>query len=210
MLYVSEIYKSIQGESSHAGLPCVFIRLSGCHLRCNYCDTEHAFSKGDKFSIEDILKKVFEMKTRVVELTGGEPLLQQESLSLLRELCDRDYTVLLETSGSLSIKDLPKKVHVIMDIKTPSSDEGESFMMNNLSYLKHGDEVKFVLADRMDYDWAVETFEAYDIDVPILFSPVHGVLDPKILAGWILEDNLKVRMQIQIHKYIWGEDVEGV
>lgn len=192
------------------GLPCIFIRLTGCNLRCGYCDTEDAFFGGEKQTVAEVLDQVANMNTQLVEVTGGEPLLQKECRDLLQALCDRGYTVLLETSGSVLITDLPEKVAVIMDIKCPSSGESGSFMMSNLKHLKHGDEVKFVMADRMDYDWSLKAIQEYNIQVSVLFSPVHGVLDPKILAEWILDDQLEVRLQVQLHKYIWGEDVQGI
>jgi 7-carboxy-7-deazaguanine synthase len=210
MLTITEIYQSLQGESSYVGLPCVFVRLTGCNLRCSYCDTEYAFHGGEKKSVEEILEEVKAYDCNLVEITGGEPLLQKECFILVEELCHRGYTVLIETGGSLPIQDLHDWVVVILDIKCPSSGESGTFLMNNLKHLKYQDEVKFVMADRMDYEWAVNAMNEFKINVPILFSPVYGVLEPKDLAKWILDDGLKVRLQVQLHKYIWDENAKGV
>lgn len=210
MLQIFEIYKSLQGESSYAGLPCIFVRLTGCNLRCSYCDTEQAFVGGSKMSVEEVLAEVKRLGGSLVEITGGEPLLQAEVNELMAHLCEMEYRVLLETSGGVSLEPVPEKVHVIMDIKCPSSGESGELQVGNIERLKHQDEVKFVMADRYDYDWSVNAIKEFDLPCSVLFSPVHGVLDPKDLAQWILDDQLNVRMQIQQHKYIWGDDAEGV
>lgn len=215
-LRVSEIYASVQGESSFAGQPCVFIRLTGCPLRCVWCDTEYAFRGGEKQPLQHILDAALRFGVPMVELTGGEPLAQREAPELLRALCETFATVLLETSGAYPIADLDPRVHVIMDLKAPGSGESERNLWDNLPALQANDELKFVLADRADYDWSAEVVRQRIVpdpniaDVPIHFSPVHGQLDPKVLVEWILEDQLPVRLQLQQHKYIWAPDTKGV
>ena len=209
---VTEIFHSIQGESSYAGQPCVFVRLTGCPLRCTWCDTAYAFHEGQDGSIDDVLAKVHSYGCRLVEVTGGEPLAQPESLPLIARLCDTGYTVLLETSGAIDIAPVDPRVHVILDVKCPGSDMTDRMHWPNLSQLAAKDEAKFVLADRADYDWARETLARYDLAnrCTVLFSPVFGSLDMRELAEWILADRLPVRFQLQMHKYIWAPDMRGV
>jgi 7-carboxy-7-deazaguanine synthase len=209
---VTEIFHSIQGESSYAGQPCVFIRLTGCPLRCTWCDTDYAFHGGQDGSIDDVLAKVHRYGCRLVEVTGGEPLAQPESLPLMTRLCDTGYTVLLETSGAVDIAPVDPRVHVILDVKCPGSDMTDRMDWPNLSRLAAKDEAKFVLADRSDYDWARETLAQYDLAnrCTVLFSPVFGSLDIRELAEWILADRLPVRFQLQMHKYIWAPNMRGV
>ena len=207
ILRISEIFFSLQGETSRIGLPTVFIRLTGCPLRCGYCDTTYAFSGGKNTTIAAILERVSVYKPRYVTVTGGEPLAQRACLELLSILCDVGYSVSLETSGALDISKVDKRVCKIMDIKTPGSGELDKNQWANLAYLTKLDELKFVLCDETDYQWAVEIIQSRRLDLicPVLFSPVHGELDPEKLATWILRDHLPVRMQIQLHKLLWGE-----
>jgi len=206
---VCEIFASIQGESSIAGIPMVFIRLTGCNLRCTYCDTKYAYTEGQEMSIKKIINTVKNFRIKFVEITGGEPLLQTEVYELMDELV-KNYNVLLETNGSLSIEKVNSKIKVIMDIKTPGSGMSDKNYLENLNFLKKSDEVKFVLTDRNDYDWAKDFIKKNNINVrEILFSPAFGILNPQDLARWILEDALPVRMNLQIHKYIFGE-IRGV
>jgi 7-carboxy-7-deazaguanine synthase len=209
---VTEIFHSIQGESSYAGQPCVFVRLTGCPLRCTWCDTAYAFHEGQDNSVDDVLAKVHSYRCRLVEVTGGEPLAQPESLPLMARLCDAGYTVLLETSGAIDIAPVDPRVHVILDVKCPGSDMTDRMHWPNLSRLAAKDEAKFVLADRADYDWARETLARHDLAdrCTVLFSPVFGSLDLRELAEWILADRLPVRFQLQMHKYIWAPDMRGV
>ena len=206
-LRVNEIFFSLQGESSRVGLPTVFIRLTGCPLRCGYCDTAYAFSGGQTISVSTILDKVAAFKTRYVTVTGGEPLAQKTCLPLLSALCDAGYAVSLETSGALDVSHVDPRVSKVMDLKTPGSGEMAKNCWANLDYLTSQDELKFVLCDEKDYQWAVETIKLHDLDqkTAILFSPVHGELDPVLLASWILRDHLPVRLQIQMHKLLWGD-----
>jgi 7-carboxy-7-deazaguanine synthase len=206
---VCEIFASIQGESSLIGIPMVFIRLTGCNLRCTYCDTKYAYTEGQEMSIKKIINTVKNFRLKFVEITGGEPLLQTEVYELMDELV-KNYNVLLETNGSLSIEKVNSKIKVIMDIKTPGSGMSDKNYLENLNFLKKKDEVKFVLTDRNDYDWAKDFIKKNNINVrEILFSPAFGSLNPQDLARWILEDALPVRMNLQIHKYIFGE-IRGV
>ncbi len=209
---VTEIFHSIQGESSYAGQPCVFVRLTGCPLRCTWCDTDYAFYGGHGPSIDEVLAKVHAYGCRLVEVTGGEPLAQPESLPLMARLCDTGYTVLLETSGAVDIAPVDPRVHIILDVKCPGSGMTDRMHWPNLSKLTAKDEAKFVLADRADYDWAREILAEHDIAgrCTILFSPVFGSLDVRQLAEWILTDRLPVRFQLQMHKYIWAPDMRGV
>ncbi len=206
-LRINEIFFSLQGESSRVGLPTVFIRLTGCPLRCGYCDTAYAFSVGTRMSISAILTQLSGYQTNYITVTGGEPLAQPACLALLSACCDAGYSVSLETSGALSILGIDSRVIIVMDIKTPGSGEVERNDWSNLEHLTSKDEVKFVLCDLKDYQWAVEIIKNKRLDLicSILFSPVHGKLDPTILATWILHDQLPVRMQIQLHKLLWGE-----
>jgi 7-carboxy-7-deazaguanine synthase len=209
---LTEIFHSIQGESSYVGQPCVFVRLTGCPLRCTWCDTDYAFYGGNECSIEEVLEKVRTYGCRLVEVTGGEPLAQSESFPLMTRLSEAGYTVLLETSGAIDIAPVDRRVHVILDVKCPGSGMAERMYWPNLSTLAAKDEVKFVLADRADYDWAQEILARYDIAsrCPVLFSPVFGSLDVRQLAEWILADRLPVRFQLQLHKYLWAPDMRGV
>jgi 7-carboxy-7-deazaguanine synthase len=209
---VTEIFHSIQGESSYAGQSCVFVRLTGCPLRCTWCDTDYAFYGGHGPSIDEVLAKVHAYGCRLVEVTGGEPLAQPESLPLMARLCDTGYTVLLETSGAVDIAPVDPRVHIILDVKCPGSGMTDRMHWPNLSKLTAKDEAKFVLADRADYDWAREILAEHDIAgrCTILFSPVFGSLDVRQLAEWILTDRLPVRFQLQMHKYIWAPDMRGV
>ena len=212
MLKVNEIYFSIQGESTKAGLPCVFIRLTYCNLRCTYCDTEHAFYDGKDLSIEEILTEVKKYNSNIVEVTGGEPLVQIESLDLMRTLCDEGFEVLLETSGSLPIKDVDSRVKIIMDLKCPSSNMMKKNLYENLNFIKPLDEIKFVIGTKEDYEWTKEIIEKYKLNnkCEVLFSVVFGSLEPLTLVNWILEDKLKVRFQLQMHKFIWSPETKGV
>lgn len=212
MLKVNEIFYSVQGEGTSAGLPCVFVRLTYCNLRCTYCDTEYAFHDGTDLSIDEILYEVNNFKCNLVEVTGGEPLLQRESLQLMKALCDAGYSVLLETGGSLSIKDVDPRVTIIMDIKTPSSKMESKNLFSNIDLLKKEDEVKFVVGDSEDYLWTKQVMKEYDLSSKcrILISPVFGKIEPAEIAGWILKDNLPARFQLQMHKYIWDPGRRGV
>lgn len=212
VMRITEIFHSIQGESSYAGQPCVFVRLSGCPLRCTWCDTDYAFYGGQETSIDDILLKVESYGCRLVEVTGGEPLAQPESLPLMTRLCDAGYTVLLETSGAIDMATVDPRVHVILDVKCPGSGMTDRMHWPNLSQLSAKDEAKFVLADRADYDWAREVLVEHDLAgrCSVHFSPVFGSLDLRQLAEWILADRLPVRFQLQMHKYIWAPDMRGV
>jgi 7-carboxy-7-deazaguanine synthase len=206
-LRVSEIFFSLQGETSRVGLPTVFVRLTGCPLRCGYCDTVYAFTGGENQTIADILNQVARHKTNYVTVTGGEPLAQKACHILLTALCDAGYSVSLETSGALDLSKVDSRVCKIMDIKTPGSSEVAKNNWLNLKYLTQRDEIKFVLCDEADYQWACEIILARQLQqiCPILFSPVYGSLDPAVLAAWILRDAAPVRMQLQMHKLLWGE-----
>lgn len=212
MLKINEIYASIQGESSHTGLPCVFIRLTGCNLRCSWCDTAYAFHDGKNLTIEDTLKKVETFELPLVEITGGEPLLQDNVYPLMDALLEKGYKVMLETGGALPIDKVPESVIKILDIKCPGSGEEKKNHLENLKYLSTHDEVKFVLLDRADYEWSRDFLQKYDLpsSVQILFSPVFDKLDLKDLVQWILDDKLPVRLQTQLHKVIWSKDTIGV
>ena len=212
ILKINEIYYSIQGESSYMGKPCIFIRLTYCNLRCTYCDSEYTFYEGNDMSINDILDKIKEYPCKLVEVTGGEPLFQKGCTNLLQKLVDLDYKVLLETSGSLTIKKVPKEVINIIDFKCPSSNMEKKNLWDNINYLKSSDEVKFVIGNREDYDWAKDKIEKYNIinTCSVLMSPMYKEIESKIITKWILEDNLDVRFQIQLHKEIWPEEERGV
>ena len=211
-LKINEIYFSVQGESSYSGLPCIFIRLTYCNLRCTYCDSEYSFYDGEKMKIDEILKEIKKYSCNLVEVTGGEPLLQKNCINLLNELIKNKYDVLLETSGSLSISDVPNKVINIIDFKCPSSKMDSKNMWDNINYLKKNDEIKFVIGDRNDYEWTKQKIKEFGLNqiCDILISPVYGQIEPKEIVNWMLEDNLKVRFQIQIHKEIWPADKKGV
>lgn len=213
MLTVNEIFHSIQGESSWAGTPCVFVRLTACDLRCSWCDTPYAFSEGRKRTVEDVVSEVGTYGCQVVEVTGGEPLLQPDAPALMQALLDRGHTVLLETGGHRSLERVPAGVVTVMDIKCPGSGEADRTEWTNIDRLKPRDEVKFVIKDRRDYEFARQVVRERGLAnrvAAILFSPVHGVLDPRDLAAWLLEDRLPVRLQLQVHKYIWGPTTRGV
>lgn len=212
MLTVNEIFKSLQGESSFTGLPCIFIRLTGCNLRCTWCDTEYAFYEGQPKSVQDIMAAIEPLGVPLVEITGGEPLLQDTVYDLMNALLAKNYKVLVETGGGVSVAKVPEPVIKILDIKCPGSGEDSKNLWDNLGHLNPGDEVKFVLADRADYEWSREILNRYNIHkkVKVLFSPVYDKLDLKELAAWVLEDNLPVRVQTQLHKVIWGKDTIGV
>lgn len=212
MLRVTEIFFSLQGESTYAGQPCVFIRLTGCPLRCTWCDTEYSFYGGTLLSIEALFAQVAQYGCRLVEVTGGEPLAQPESLPLMARLCDEGFTVLLETSGAIDIGPVDRRVHIILDVKCPGSGMTDRMHWPNLDRLTAKDEAKFVLASREDYDWACEVVARYRLvdRCTVLFSPVFGSLDLRLLAEWILADRLPVRFQLQLHKYIWAPDMRGV
>ncbi len=212
MLTVNEIFKSIQGESSHTGRPCIFIRLTGCNLRCTWCDTEYAFYEGQPKSVKDIMAAIDPLGVLLVEITGGEPLLQEEVYDLMNALLAKNYEVLLETGGGVSVAKVPERVIKILDVKCPGSGEDAKNLWDNLDHLNPHDEVKFVLADRADYEWSRDVLQRRDIHktVQVLFSPVYDTLGLKELAQWVLEDNLPVRVQTQLHKIIWGKDAIGV
>ena len=211
-LKINEIYYSIQGESSYTGKPCIFIRLTYCNLRCSYCDSEYTFYEGFDMSINEILKDIKKYSCNLVEVTGGEPLFQKECIPLLKKLVKSDYKVLLETSGSLSIKNVPKKVINIIDFKCPSSNMMKKNLWENINYLKKKDEVKFVIEDENDYKWAKKKIIQYNLleKCNILMSPSYNKIKPEQITKWILNDNLDIRFQIQLHKEIWGNIERGV
>jgi 7-carboxy-7-deazaguanine synthase len=211
-LLIHEIYRSLQGESTFAGLPCVFIRTTVCGQRCTWCDTPHAFAEGTEMAVEEVLKRVEEFNCPLVELTGGEPLLQPETRPLMTALSGRGHTVLLETGGAEDVSDVDRRVRIIMDLKCPDSGELERNRWTNLDHLKPTDEIKFVLASRRDFDWTVETIRTHKLDerFTILLSAVFGRVQLADLAAWILDSRLNVRMQIQMHKYIWDPKARGV
>lgn len=212
MIKINEIFHSIQGESTYAGLPCVFVRLTYCNLRCSYCDTEYSFHEGKDYSIDQIIEKVKSYNCKLVEVTGGEPLFQNECYELLQRLCDEGLKVLLETGGSLSVKEVDSRVKIIMDLKTPSSKMEKKNMYENINYIKKGDEIKFVIGDYDDYVWSKEICKRYSLikNFTVLFSTVFDQLSNEKLSNWILKDKLDVRFQLQMHKYIWEPDKRGV
>lgn len=208
-LRITEIFHSLQGEARTVGLPTVFVRLTGCPLRCGYCDTEYAFSGGTVRSIADVVAEVASYRPAYVCVTGGEPLAQKNCLLLLAQLCDRGWEVSLETSGALDVSPVDARVVKVMDIKTPGSGEVHRNLYGNIAHLTRSDQVKFVLCDRQDYDWArfrIDEYGLTDRVGEVLLSPSHGQLAPRDLAQWILDDRLRVRMQLQLHKIIWGEE----
>ena len=217
-LRITEIFHSIQGESTWAGEPCTFIRLTGCPLRCVWCDTEYSFYGGEKVSLDDLMAKVEAIGTKLVEITGGEPLIHRNAFVLAGMLLDRGYTVLVETSGAIDVSPLDARAHKIMDLKCPGSGEVARNLWTNLDHLTGRDEIKFVIKDRADYEWARDVVRNYKLGErkqsgmlkEILFSPVWDAVDFQQLAEWILEDHLPVRYQIQLHKVIWGPAVKGV
>jgi len=202
---VYEIFKSIQGESSYAGLPFVFVRLTGCNLRCTYCDTTYAFEEGFDISEEKLIAKIDSYFLKFVEITGGEPLLQKEIYPLTEELVNKDYTILVETNGTMDISQLNEEIIRVVDIKCPGSGESDRMRWKNIDSLTEKDEVKFVIMNREDYEWAKEISEKYKLNkkLTVNFSPAYGFLKPDKLADWILEDNLNVRFNLQLQKYIW-------
>ena len=212
-LVVHEIYRSVQGESTFAGLPCTFVRLTGCNLRCSWCDTAQAFYGGKRMLRGDVLAQSLALGTPLVELTGGEPLLQPGALPLMTELCDAGRTVLVETSGEADVSGVDPRVHKIMDLKAPGSGESHRNRWSNLEHLTARDEIKFVLAGRVDYEWMREVIRERHLDTlgpSLLASCVWGKLAPKDLVDWVLEDALRVRVQVQLHKIIWGSEAQGV
>ena len=213
MLKINEIYHSIQGESTSAGRPCVFVRLTYCNLRCTYCDTEYAFYEGNDFSVEQVIDEIEKYNCKLVEITGGEPLVQMdECLELMKRLSELDYEVMIETGGSLPIKDIDPRVKIIIDLKCPSSGMENKNLYENLKYLHPADELKFVIGNREDYEWSVDIIKKYNLQKKciILFSVVFGKLEPVELVNWIIEDKLDVRFQLQMHKYIWHPQTKGV
>jgi 7-carboxy-7-deazaguanine synthase len=207
---VSEVYASVQGESTHVGKPCVFIRLTGCNLRCRWCDTTFSFTGGTWRPIEDVVAEALGFGIRTVEVTGGEPLVQRGAVPLMQALLDAGCEVLLETSGSRPIGEVPAGVHIILDLKAPDSGEERANLWENLDRLRPTDEIKVVLASEADYAWAVEVVRTRSPKVPVLFSPVWGALDPTWLAERIVADRLPVRYQLQLHKVLWPADARGV
>ena len=211
MLKINEIFYSIQGESSLNGFPCIFIRLTYCNLRCSYCDTEDSFYEGEDMTIEQICNQIKKYDCDLVEVTGGEPLMQEESINLMKTLLKNKYQVMLETGGSLPIDKVPKEVIKIVDFKCPSSDMEKKNDWNIIKDLQYHDEIKFVIGNKEDYNWTKDKIQEYDLsNKKLLFSPVHDVLDSKILSEWVLKDKLKARIQIQLHKYIWDAKTRGV
>ena len=213
MLTINEIFHSIQGESTHAGRPCVFVRLTACDLRCRWCDTPYAFHDGRKMTVDEVVADVNARGCPVVEVTGGEPLLQPDVYPLMQRLLDAGKTVLIETGGHRSIAKVPAGVIRIVDVKCPGSGESEKNDWSNLALLTATDEVKFVIADRADYDFARDVLQREQLDgkvAAVLFSPVHGELEARQLAEWVIADRLPVRVQLQVHKYIWSPTTRGV
>jgi 7-carboxy-7-deazaguanine synthase len=213
MLVVHEMYVSVQGESTHTGRPCAFVRLSACDLRCSWCDTPYAFTGGKKMSVDEVVAEVEKLRCPLVEITGGEPLLQADVIPLMERLIAAGHEVLVETGGHLPIKELPPEVVAILDVKCPGSGEAAKMHWPNLEALRAHDEVKFVIKDRADYEYARAIVREHDLaskTEAVLFSPVHGVLAPADLAKWLLEDHLPVRLQLQQHKYVWDPQARGV
>jgi 7-carboxy-7-deazaguanine synthase len=211
-LVIHEIYRSLQGESTFAGLPCVFIRLTACHLRCRYCDTPHAFHQGEPLTLDEIEERALALGDTLVEVTGGEPLLQPEVLPLMTRLSDAGRTVLLETSGALDIGPVDARVRVILDLKTPGSGESDANLVSNFDRLKRTDEVKVVVCDRADFHWSVAQVQAHGLldRCPVLFGASFGQVNPTDLAAWILETRLPIRLQLQQHKILWDPNARGV
>ncbi len=209
---VCEIFKSIQGESSYAGLPCTFIRLTGCNLRCSYCDTQYAYHEGKELTEDEIMNEVRHASVRLVEITGGEPLLQRGVYHLVTRLLDEGYTVLIETNGSLSIENIDRRAIIILDIKTPGSGMCEEMDLSNLDHIKSTDEIKFVITSRIDYEWSKEIMNKYKLrdKCQFLLSPAFGVLSSEDLSKWMIRDGIKARLNLQIHKYIYNPDKRGI
>lgn len=213
MLVVHELYVSVQGESTHTGRPCAFVRLTACDLRCSWCDTPYAFTGGKKMSVDDVVAAVEQLRCPLVEITGGEPLLQADVIPLMQKLIAAGHEVLVETGGHLPIDKLPAEVVAIMDVKCPGSGEAAKMHWPNIAALRSHDEVKFVIKDRADYEYARTVVREHDLASKVeavLFSPVHAALAPADLAKWLLEDHLPVRLQLQQHKYVWAPDARGV
>ncbi len=209
---ICEIYPAIQGESTHAGLVCTIVRLTGCNLRCSYCDTTYAYEEGYELSEAEVINEINLIGINLVEITGGEPLLQKEVYGLIERLINDGYRVLVETNGSIDIRELDRRAIIILDIKTPGSGMSDKMNFSNLYYLRKEDEVKFVLTDRNDYEWSKAIVEKYKLidKCHVLFSPAHGILHPQALAKWLIEDKLGVRLNLQLHKYIYGSEQRGV
>ncbi|MBP6822919.1 MAG: radical SAM protein [Acidobacteria bacterium] len=211
---ITEIFYSIQGESSFAGLPCIFVRLTWCNLRCSWCDSEYTFTGGTEMSVDEVIEKVRDYNCKLVEITGGEPLVQKrECCELVRRLCDEGFTVLVETGGGLDASVLDERAIKILDVKCPGSGEAERNFWPNLERLNLADEIKFVIKDRADFDFALQViakFRLSERQPHILFSPVWAAVELKDLANWVLDSGVRARMQLQLHKYIWGPDVKGV
>jgi 7-carboxy-7-deazaguanine synthase len=209
---ITEIYRSIQGESSYAGLPCVFVRTTGCDLRCSWCDSEFTFTGGTRMTVDEVLAEVERYDCRLVELTGGEPLLQPDIYELAKRLADGGHTVLIETGGHRDISRLDPRVIRIMDLKCPASNESEKNLWSNLDHLRPSDEVKFVIADRNDYDWMLRVVRENDLEdrVKLLVSTAFGMIEPERVVEWMLEDGLRARFQLQLHKYIWPPNARRV
>lgn len=213
MIKINEIFYSIQGESSFTGLPTIFVRTSGCHLRCLYCDTTYAYYEGKKFKLDEIIKKISDYPCKRICLTGGEPLLQKHSIELLKNFVDLGYECSIETAGDLSCSSVPSEVKKVIDIKTPDSGEGGKFNLENLQFLGDGmTEYKFVICSKSDFDWALNFAAKHHMfqNCEILFSPCHGLMEPKLLADLILDSGKPIRMQLQLHKVIWPETNKGV
>lgn len=212
VLIVHEIYRSLQGESTYAGLPCVFVRLTACHLRCEYCDTPHAFNQGLPMTLDEVIARVRVLDTDLVEITGGEPLLQAEVFPLMTRLADGGKTILLETSGAIDTTPVDSRVHIVLDVKTPGSGEVQANCWSNLDRLRPADQVKFVICDRADFEWAEKVVRENRLTArcPVLFSPSFGQIDATELARWVLETRLPIRLQLQLHKILWDPRARGV
>jgi 7-carboxy-7-deazaguanine synthase len=209
---VCEIFASIQGESTYSGLPCVFVRLTGCNLRCSYCDTRYAYDEGREMTGDEIVTEVISYSLRLVEITGGEPLLQNEVLTLISRLNDQGLSVLIETNGSINIEDVDRRATIIMDVKTPGSSMSETLYAANFENLKRSDELKFVITSRADYEWAKDVVTKFVLHekCTVHFSPAYSLIQPSDLSAWILQDKLSVRLNLQLHKYIYHPDRRGV
>lgn len=209
---ICEIFTSIQGESSYAGMPCTFIRVTGCNLRCSYCDTKYAYDEGVELTEAEIINEVELIGVHLVTITGGEPLLQEETFRLTERLINEGYKVLIETNGTMSIKDIDSRAVIVLDVKTPGSGMWEEMDISNFDYLKPADEIKFVITDRTDYEWSKDMMHKYNLSskCQVFFSPAFGILLPESLVKWILEDRLDVRLNLQMHKYIYGSNRRGI
>ena len=211
-LVIHEIYRSLQGEGTHAGLPCVFVRLTGCHLRCGYCDSPHAFTQGEVRPVQEVIDAVLQFEDRLVQITGGEPLLQAEVYPLMRALADAGRTLLLETSGAVDTSQVDPRVRVILDVKTPGSGEVQANHWPNLDRLKTGDEVKFIICDQHDFEWSLEIIDRYNLTnrVPVLISPCFGKINLEKLASLVIDSGRFLRLQVQLHKILWDPNQRGV